>query len=455
MTNDVNFDELSVKAIQTNAMEDMDVLFGAVFDLSEWHFVSRGGLPNVYPYVASNAQYADNQPMVRAFTDLQRLARFARENNLTEADGSCKSLTIPTANIVDYLEGFIEYGAYGVWFNSDSESDGFFIPIKQLRPIKERLAKLNPLKNAAPKPSVETLHFAIKEGLMLPTADVIPAPYTTNQFWRLPSDWVADGEVKADYLRTVEREMSGGLSETIPGAFYVVTDYSTKVFEPESAKTTNWSGFAGEKDEIYMFFIASANGEVRKVSAEEFQADVDASFQTAKTAEARKQQDNLADFGMSQTTDGDFEQNLNLNRVGAVGFDASIAPFFETIVPLLQDFQGTGDFVTLLAFDPSGISELAENSVDNVHGAYLQIRRFHYLNPKNNTRIGVNSIHSRHLRHVRSNAGLIVSFELCKNLDNQTAALYFRFEGPTGNVLEMASAIQPLLDNCGFEGVST
>lgn len=289
---------------------------------------------------------------------------------------------------------------------------------------------------------------------MLPSADIIPAPYTTNQFWRVPSDWVADGEIKADYLRIVEREMSGGRSENIEGAFYVVTDYSTEVFDQETVKATNWSGLAAETDDVNMFFIAAANGEVRKVSAEEFQMDVDASFHAEKIGEARARQDNLADFGMSQTADGDFEQNLSLNRVGAVRFDASIAPFFETIVPLLVDFEGTGDYVDLLRFEPPGISELAENSVENSRGAYLRIRRFHYLNPKNNTRIGVGSIHSRRLRHVRSNAELILSFELCKNLDNQTAALYYRFEGAKSDVLRLASAIEPLLDNCGFEGVS-
>lgn len=454
MTSDVNFDELSVKTTQTNAIEDFDALFGAAFALSEWHFISRGELPDVYPYVASNAQYADNQPMIRAFTDTNRLLRFARENNLTGSDGSANILTIPTANIVDYLEGFIAHGAYGIWFNSDTESDGFFIPLKQLRPIKEHLAKLNPPQTAASKPSVETLQFVVKEGLMLPSADIIPAPYTTNLFWRMPSDWVSGEEVKAEHLRKIEREMSGGRSENIEGAFYVVTDYSTKVFEPEKAKNIKWSDILpADDDNVYMFFIASANGEIRKVSATEFQADVDASFGAATTAEARKPQDNLANFGMSQTADGDFDLNLTINQVGAVDFDASIAPFFETIVPLLNDFQGSGDYETLLRFEPAGISDLSESNVENARGAYLQIRRFHYLNPKNNTRIGVSSIHSRRLRHVRSNAELIVSFELCKNLDNRTAAFYFRFEGSKSDVLRLMSAIEPRLANCGYRKV--
>ena len=139
-----NFDELSKKAMETNAMEDLNALFGAALALKEWNFIARGEIPNVTPYVASNAAVADNQPMIRAFTDTKRLMRFARENNLTEADGSAKMLTIPTENIISYLEGFIPDGAFGVWFNSDSESKDFYIPIKQLQPIKEHLAKLKP-----------------------------------------------------------------------------------------------------------------------------------------------------------------------------------------------------------------------------------------------------------------------------------------------------------------------
>jgi len=63
------------------------------------------------------------------------LIRFAQENNLTRADGTCNSLSIPTEKIVEYLEQFIADGIHGIWFNSDTGSEGFFIPLKQLRPI--------------------------------------------------------------------------------------------------------------------------------------------------------------------------------------------------------------------------------------------------------------------------------------------------------------------------------
>ncbi len=588
----VDFDALARKMTETNAMEDMNETFGNVLALPEWNFISRGEMPNVYPYVASNPQYADNQPMIRAFTDTKRLQRFAQENNLTEADGSALMLTIPTANIVEYLEGFIPQGAYGVWFNSDLQSEGFFIPIKQLQPIKDHLAKINWQKKDAQKLSVETLQFVVREGLMLPSGEIKTAPYTSNVFWRVPENWLENGKIKAEHLRTFEQELSGGRSKTIEGAFYVPVDYSIKIFTPEDVKTTDWhaikensddsctffiisetgevrfvsaeefqkdvdsyfqttgiskqspssvetlivqikdglgfpSGFvkasedtlhlfcrvpsnwvngeqlkpeylekiyaqfyganwrAGNSDgshykildsytkifpletvkttkfsdtvnqdkHQFFFYIGDENGAVRKVSSEEFQADVDASFQTHTTDEARKRQDNLANWGMSETADGDFDLNLTVNKVGAVNFDTSIAPFYEAIVPLLNDYKGTGEYVSLLRFEASGKSDEVENIAENANGAYLQIRRFIYLNPKNGVRIGVNSIHSNKLRHVQSNAELLISIELCKNLDNQTGVFYHAFQGPKSDVLRLSEAVQPLLKANGYQAV--
>lgn len=143
MTNDADFDTLARAAFESNgAMEKLNALFGAAFALEKWHFVSRGEFPDVHPYVASNANYADNQPMVRAFTDTERLMRFARESNLTSDYGSATMLSIPTENIVDYLEGFMNHGVHGIWFNSDTQSEGFFLPLKQLRPVQEHLTRL-------------------------------------------------------------------------------------------------------------------------------------------------------------------------------------------------------------------------------------------------------------------------------------------------------------------------
>ncbi|HLM00134.1 MAG TPA: hypothetical protein VK400_03700 [Pyrinomonadaceae bacterium] len=150
MTNNVDFDALNRKATESGgAIEDLSNVYGNAFALPEWYFIARGEFPDIRPYIASNANYADGQYMIRAFTDKERLQRFAKENNLTGADGEVLTLDIPTANIIAYLEQFVPNGVYGIWFNSDNGSEGFFAPLKQLRPIKEHLEKTN-WKNPVP-----------------------------------------------------------------------------------------------------------------------------------------------------------------------------------------------------------------------------------------------------------------------------------------------------------------
>lgn len=157
MLSTVDFDVLARKTMQSNgAMEDLHNLYGHAFALPQWHFIARGELPNVNPYVASNAEFAGGQHMVRAFTDTDRLLRFAQENKLTQADGGASDLSIPTDNIVDYLEGFIADGVHGVWFNSDTGSEGFFIPLQQLRPMREQLEKINWKNNTTDSPATPT-----------------------------------------------------------------------------------------------------------------------------------------------------------------------------------------------------------------------------------------------------------------------------------------------------------
>jgi len=142
MMEEIDFDALAKKAMESNGgVAEMNSLYGHVFALPSWHFIARGTPPNVNPYVASNASYAGGQQMVRAFTDTRRLLRFAQANALTDARGGAAVLTIPTVEVVSYLEQFIADGVEGIWFNSDAQSEGFFGPLKQLRWMKERLDK--------------------------------------------------------------------------------------------------------------------------------------------------------------------------------------------------------------------------------------------------------------------------------------------------------------------------
>lgn len=150
MTDEVDFDTLARMVSESNgALQNLNNLYGHVFALRQWHFIARGQFPDVNPYVASNAQVAGGQYMVRAFTDTDRLLRFAQENNMMAMDADVVSgervsiLSVPTDKIVDYLEQFISQSIYGIWFNSDTKSHGFFVPLKQLRPIQEHLEKLS------------------------------------------------------------------------------------------------------------------------------------------------------------------------------------------------------------------------------------------------------------------------------------------------------------------------
>lgn len=204
----VPFDELSRKAFATNAMPDLDALFGAVYALENWLFIARGEMPNVNPYIAANPDFADGQQMIRAFTDGERLQRFARENNLTGADGVALALTIPTANIIEYLEQFIPYGVHGIWFNSDTESEGFFIPLKQLRPIKEHLANLK-ADNLAKAGVSETASGDFEQNLVINQVGVVNLETSILQFYSVVIPMLADYQGMGEFTNLLRYEPDG------------------------------------------------------------------------------------------------------------------------------------------------------------------------------------------------------------------------------------------------------
>lgn len=136
----VDFDLLSRTARESNAeMGAMNELWGAAFSLDKWHFVARGTAPDVHPYIASNAAIADNKPMVKAFTDTTKLDRFARENGLVDAEGNVAILSIPIASALSYVEQFAQHGVWGIHFNADRQSEGFFGPLSGLAGMKRHL----------------------------------------------------------------------------------------------------------------------------------------------------------------------------------------------------------------------------------------------------------------------------------------------------------------------------
>ncbi len=509
MANKVDFDALARKANESgSAIEDLNRLFGAAFALPVWHFVARGELPDIHPYVASKADFDGGRNMVRAFTDTNRLQRFAKENNLTAPDGSVKMLNVPTDKIIDYLEGFIENGVHGIWFNSDRESDGFFLPLKQLRPTKEYLEKLNRQLSGdsradgdvASKPvfippinsqnsgerrkvPLETVIVVVKDGLMLPSGFVKQATYDCVFYCRVPPSWTEGGDLKAAYLEKIYEKVYGATwrAGNDDGSRYVVQKSYSNVVKPEAMKNVDWTGSPNSEKEHFFYYIAGENGEVRNVTPQEFQKDVDASPQIS--APPAPQKSNLENWGFSRSPDGGIEQiyvtpdgetyspvratqKSNLEKwgvftssgataadvkfftPGGVKFETSILPFYATIAPLLKEYQGSGEFSQIFSFAPEAVKYLTENITTNRHGEYFRLRRFEYH--KSNVIADAATIDSNQMRHVQTGATLSLSFVLLKVPGMPTAAFDFGMQGNRAEVERLLNAVVPLLEAADF-----
>lgn len=137
-----DFDRLSAIANAAGAtIGDQDALFGAAFRLSDWHFIARGEMPDVRPYVAANPSIVGGAPMVKAFTDTRRLHAFAAENQLTAANGEALILSLPVAGVLPTLADLQQQGVTHIHFNADRDSYGFYVPLVQLPIIRQHLEK--------------------------------------------------------------------------------------------------------------------------------------------------------------------------------------------------------------------------------------------------------------------------------------------------------------------------
>ena len=136
----VDFDQLSKAAYAsgTDNKQALDQLWVATFKLEQWYFIARGAAPNVRPYIGHKD---GNVPMIFVFTDEDRLEAAARELKLLGTTGTIPVMTIPTKNIVSYLQQFAQYGVKGVWFNPNGQ--GYFSPLENLPKIKARVDSLN------------------------------------------------------------------------------------------------------------------------------------------------------------------------------------------------------------------------------------------------------------------------------------------------------------------------
>jgi hypothetical protein len=457
MTTEADFDALTLKTQQSNgAMEDLNNLYGAAFSLPEWHFIARGELPNVSPYIAANAQYADNLPMVRAFTDTNRLQRFAKENDLTGADGSALILSVPTEKIVEYLEQFISLGVYGIWFNSDTQSEGFYVPLKQLRPIKEHLERINwknNTKDSPPAPTASASGTRAKidslSTLIAENAELIKGYDEENAVLSAIIAGYAEG------METLSEEEKRTVISNCAEMFESARKnyaMSPKLFEFFIELCLEKRKFI-----IPVLALALATREEDKVKRLEQDEELTKELAQWIINKLIPNGDVLNPSANEQAEPSaaeDIDINLQFFRKGEVKFDTSIAPFYQAIFPLLDDYRGSGDYTDMLSLDENLMHEKVENIASNAHGACLRIRRFLYSPESGGTGVGINTIDSNRLLHIQTQSSLLVNFALIKNIAAQTAGFYYRFEGVKGEVFNLTAAIQPVLESCGFKAVS-
>ncbi len=97
---------------QPGAMEPMNALWGAVYQLPYWRFVARGAFPSAYPCVC----FIDGQHWVMAFTDESALRAFvATQSGQVESDASQMLLEIErVGGMLSWLQ---TKGVHHIMFN--------------------------------------------------------------------------------------------------------------------------------------------------------------------------------------------------------------------------------------------------------------------------------------------------------------------------------------------------
>jgi hypothetical protein len=297
----MNIDELAQKTFAPDAAsEDKERLFTAVFLLDQWHFIADGGAPrcSLFP------EMFGDQPAVVVFTDAERATRFLAENGLDYSSAS-SLLSVSTANVVDYLEQLIPHGIVKIFFNPDRKSLGFYNDLKMMRPIYEYLESKgllmkkaeNQPEELARNPSIVTLIVQIKDGLGFPSGFVKASDETQSLFCRVPSDWTEGEQLKPAYLEKIYAQLYGAnwRAGNSDGSSYQILDSYTKIFSPETVKTTNFSGTVNQDKHQFYFYLGDKYDHLRKVTAEEFQADIDAEMRQKEPNQLNKLLEENAD----------------------------------------------------------------------------------------------------------------------------------------------------------------
>lgn len=98
-------------------------LWGAVFGLAEWRFITRGAPPEIHPYTTM----IEGTPYVLAFTDEELARQFAVRNRLEREKGVGTTFALSVDRSVLALTELHRLGVHSVVFNPDVH--GFFAPL--------------------------------------------------------------------------------------------------------------------------------------------------------------------------------------------------------------------------------------------------------------------------------------------------------------------------------------
>ncbi|MFV0387264.1 MAG: hypothetical protein ACK5NT_00800 [Pyrinomonadaceae bacterium] len=261
-----DFDSLTEIAYSSYNPKGLLELWKAVFSLQTWAFIAKGSVPDIYPFATPLKDIADNQPLVLAFTDIQRCGDFVKNTSLAGIDKQDQIITIPTEANESYLEGLRQSGYYGIWFNADAKDGGFYGSF-------ERIGELRIESRGANPDQYSVLMVGFRLGIDLPDVGFRQVTYDTGIYALIPNTWISETKLAPGRLDQILDVALGSnwRNETSEGGKISPGEISTFVFPAASAKNMSYSTFTDSNTIHYTFLFVGADGTLSGVSNDEFQ----------------------------------------------------------------------------------------------------------------------------------------------------------------------------------------
>jgi hypothetical protein len=135
MAEQVDFDALARQAKDDPSDAKMDRLWRETFMLKQWHFIPRGEMPHISPFVG----VAENKPFVFAFADKDKAREFSKKQGFLEKDGVTLVLSMPVHGFVQTVDSYASKGVFGLLFNDGPH--GYFAPLHNVTPMHKHFQK--------------------------------------------------------------------------------------------------------------------------------------------------------------------------------------------------------------------------------------------------------------------------------------------------------------------------